>query len=517
MTPSEAADVVRLCSRIEACAAALKALAAARTADSGAWRRDGYRSPADELAHRAGMSSFSAKRAFETGRRITGQPEVALAALAGELSFEQAAAVSDGVAADPTKAGELVAKAKRSSLPELNEEVARVKAANSDQEQRRKVLHARRSLRRWTDRDGAMQAHMYGHPEDGARLWRVLDPLRRRLIMLRRERGRCGDTLDAIDYDAMMTLACVAGGNDGELALADLLDLGLFPQFDADRLTAHRGQAGQRADDGAGDELFSIGASSPPERPRAIGDGGADCCPTTAEAATTKPRRVELTSTEAATRQTSRRGGKRLAGSPDRVMVRVDLDALFRGVALDGELCEIAGYGPVPVSVVKDLLATENPFIVGLLTKGEAVVGVYHHGRHPNAHQRSALDFLYPVCAVEGCPARAGLQYDHREDYCKTKVTAFDLLDRLCSHHHRKKTNQGWALVDGRGKRPFVPPQDPRHPRFSRAPERAGRAPPRAAAVTSTASTAQDQRSPLVALSESGLPRSSFAGPQGRD
>ncbi len=151
-------------------------------------------------------------------------------------------------------------------------------------------------------------------------------------------------------------------------------------------------------------------------------------------------------------------------------MVRVDLDALLRGGPPEGELCEIAGYGPVPVSVIEDLLATENPFIIGILTKSDALVGVYHHGRHPNAHQRSALDFLDPLCAAEGCSSRAGLQYDHREDFAKTRITAFDLLDRLCRHHHRKKTHQGWALVEGRGKRAFVPPDDPRHPRFGPCP-----------------------------------------------
>jgi hypothetical protein len=27
----------------------------------------------------------------------------------------------------------------------------------------------------------------------------------------------------------------------------------------------------------------------------------------------------------------------------------------------------------------------------------------------------------------------------------------FDLLDRLCPHHHRMKTHQGWALVETPG------------------------------------------------------------------
>jgi hypothetical protein len=163
-------------------------------------------------------------------------------------------------------------------------------------------------------------------------------------------------------------------------------------------------------------------------------------------------------------------------------MVRVDLDALLRGAPIEGELCEIAGYGPVPVSVVEDLLANGNTFLVGLLTKSKALVGVHHFGRYPNAHQKSALDFLYPTCAVLGCSARAGLQSDHRLDWRTTHYTVWDLLDRLCPHHHRLKTTKGWALVAGAGKRAFVPPNDPRHPRhaagFDTAPAPPGPAPP---------------------------------------
>jgi hypothetical protein len=408
LSPGQAGEVVRLCAQIEASAASIKALAAARSAEAGGWKHNGYRSPADQLAYDAGMSPAAAKRALDAGRRMADQPEVAAAALAGELSAEQAAAVSDGVAADPAKATELIDKARHSSLPELNDDVARIKAAAAtDQEARWRGVHAKRSFRRWTDREGAFQAHLYGHPEDGARLWAMLDPIRRRLNVLRREAGATPETLDALDYDAVMTMAAIATGTDGELGLADLLDLGLFPQLER--------------------SVVAPPPSSPPSSPQ--------------------PRRT-----------------KKLAGSPMRVMIRVDLDALLRGVALEGELCEIAGYGPVPVSVIEDLLMTESPFIVGLLTKGQALSGVYHHGRRPSAHQRSALDFLYPTCAAEGCSSRAGLQYDHREDFARTKITAFDLLDRLCGHHHGKKTHDGWALVEGRGKRAFVPPGDPRHP-----------------------------------------------------
>ena len=64
----------------------------------------------------------------------------------------------------------------------------------------------------------------------------------------------------------------------------------------------------------------------------------------------------------------------------------------------------------------------------------------------------------------------AFLENDHRRDWSKTHMTIFEWLDRLCGHHHDLKTAENWALVDGRGKRALVPPDDPRHPRNAHAP-----------------------------------------------
>ena len=157
------------------------------------------------------------------------------------------------------------------------------------------------------------------------------------------------------------------------------------------------------------------------------------------------------------------------AGRPIRsrakVIVRVDLPALLRGQAARGEVCEVAGYGPVAPSAIRDLLDTGDPFLAAVVTKGEAVVGVAHLGRRPTAHQQTALEWLYPTCAAEGCSAVAWLENDHRVDWATSHRTVLDLLDRLCTHHHDLKSLDGWALVDGHGKRPFVPPDHPRHPR----------------------------------------------------
>jgi hypothetical protein len=150
-----------------------------------------------------------------------------------------------------------------------------------------------------------------------------------------------------------------------------------------------------------------------------------------------------------------------------KIIVRVDLEALLRGQVFPGETCELTGFGPVAVSAIRDLIDTGDPFLAAVVTRGQEVVGVAHLGRRPTRHQQTALEWLYPSCAVEGCSSVAWLENDHRLDWARSHLTVLDLLDRLCTHHHDLKSLDGWALVDGRGKRAFVPPDDPRHPRHS--------------------------------------------------
>jgi hypothetical protein len=503
LTPAQANDVVRVCARIEASVASMRMLAAARAAERSSWKTEGHRSAAEKLACDTGTTTAVAKRALETGRRMANQPTVTQAALAGELSPDQADAVTDGVTADPTTTDTLIAKAQHRSLAELNEEVTRIKAAAIDQEARRRAIHAKRSLRRWTDRDGAFHAHLYGQPGDGTRLWRMIDPVRRRLNLLHNTTNSAKrEPLDALDYDALMTLADIATGRTTQLNITDLIDLGLFPQLtdittgttSTTQTTTPAYTTGTRApSDTDTPTARPSAATQPVTAPTApkfaaaaagqavgatlfgpTGDDATDGVNVSIENVSIEvegPANTDIAEDDNTTgRETSApfirrtRRVKRLAGSPAQVMIRVDLDALLRGVPIKEELCEIAGYGPVPVSVVRELIANENPFIVGILTKSQQLVGVYHHGRRPSAHQRSALDFLYPTCAVAGCNARAGLQYDHREDWAKTKYTVYDLLDRLCAHHHGLKTRSNWGLVAGIGKRRFVPPDDPDHP-----------------------------------------------------
>jgi hypothetical protein len=151
-------------------------------------------------------------------------------------------------------------------------------------------------------------------------------------------------------------------------------------------------------------------------------------------------------------------------------MVRVDYSALLRGYPVDAETCDIPGFGPTTVEAVRDMIATGDPVLKAIVTKGKNVIGVVHMRRRPNAYQKSALDWLFPTCAATGCGTRACfLETDHREDWARTHITVLELLDRLCRYHHSLKTTKGWALVEGTGKRDFVPPDDPRHPRHAKA------------------------------------------------
>jgi hypothetical protein len=363
LSGDQADSMVRVAAAIERIAGTIKTLAVARVAATGGWKGSGQRSAAASLAKVTGRSVVSAAETLQTAKRSEALPVLAAAARRGELSGDQASAIAAAAEVAPQSQARLVALAARSSLAELRDECARVRAAATDPELRRRRIHASRCLRSYIDAEGAWNLRMRDNPEVGAEVMAALEPLRDRIFAQARAEGR-REAPEAYAADALVELAR-SGTN---------------------------GPAHQR-----------------------------------------------------------RRSAK--------IIVRVDLDSLLGGYPLQGEVCELAGYGPVAVSAVRDLMDTGDPFLAAVVTKGQCVVGVAHLGRRPNAAQQTALQWLYPTCAVEGCASVARLEMDHRIDWSTTRVTVFDLLDRLCPHHHRLKTREGWGLVEGRGKRAFVPPQ----------------------------------------------------------
>jgi hypothetical protein len=258
-----------------------------------------------------------------------------------------------------------LAFAPNTSVNELREECLRTKAAampEADAQHRR--IHARRSLRTYTDAEGAWNCHVRGTAERGA----VFEAALERLI-------------------------------DREFAVA------------------HAGERREAREAYAFDALMKMA------------DGAAPL-------ATRTPKHLAV--------------------------LRVDLSALVRGVVHESEVCEVAGVGPVPVSVAREVLGDSVLKLV--ITKGKDVANVVHLGRGPTAAQRVALLWNAPKCSNEACSGTF-TQIDHRTPWAVSKQTVLSELDPLCTHDHRLKTHRGWSLVDGAGRRAFVPPGDPRHPR----------------------------------------------------
>jgi hypothetical protein len=424
----DAAVVVQHAAAIEHMAATIKALAAARAAEGKGWKGAGHRSAEEQLAAQTGTSVAGARETLGLGRRLGEQPDVADAALDGKLSPAQASAISDAVAAQPDAAATLLeAAAAGGALAELKNRCAEVKATAVDLEARRAAIHRRRYLRAWTNADGESHLAAMGNPEDVAQILAALTPGTEDAFRRARREGR-QEHPDAYRFDALL-----------QLALDATCDL----QPDS--------EPGGAPDDGT--ERAQGRDPEPPSSGSGPGSNGTPTPPASDHPERPKARR-------------------RRRGAPVKLLIRVDLETLLRGFPSDGETCELVGYGPISVATVHKLAEDGDAFVAAILTKGQQLAGVAHLGRQPTARQRSFLQWLYPTCAAQGCPAAADhLQIDHRIDWADTHVTLIEWLDSLCHHDHDKKTRYGWSLVNGIGKRPFVPPTDPRHPRYQPPPD----------------------------------------------
>lgn len=127
------------------------------------------------------------------------------------------------------------------------------------------------------------------------------------------------------------------------------------------------------------------------------------------------------------------------------IVLHVSVEALRRGELVPGEICEIAGVGPVPLATVEYLFG--NAFATIMVKRGVNVVSVTRAGRFIPAHIDSALRARDPVCAVPGCGIAFGLERDHIIPIEEHGPTELDNLVRLCHRHHYLKTHKYFRLV----------------------------------------------------------------------
>lgn len=151
-------------------------------------------------------------------------------------------------------------------------------------------------------------------------------------------------------------------------------------------------------------------------------------------------------------------GNGESASGPPELVVTVDAAALVRGGTHDGELCEIDGVGPVPVTTARGLLG--EALLTLCVTDGSDVRTVTSTSRVVPGRVRKALGLRDPTCVVPGCGQRSHLEIDHwRVDFSRGGLSSLDNLCRLCAPHHRLKTRTGWRLDGGPGRWRWLPPR----------------------------------------------------------
>lgn len=411
---------------IERLAASAKILLARRVEDSGIWEREGDHSAAHYLARKSGTSIRTSRGELATSKRIVKLAATEAALRSGQLSASQAESIADAASHNRDAEQELLETASRSSLAELREECARKKAAGDpDPEATYNRIHESRFLRRRRDGEGGWNVTARGTPDAGALFNSALDPIIDEIFRTAWAEGRREDP-ENYAFDALLEMARRARDGYDPSVVDDSDDIDTIDTIDeADESDEHDDHHDEPVDD-RGDHHE--------------GDGDV-----------------------AESRQRREAKRKRNAENPTYLaLLRVDFAALRRGYVEGDELCEIQGVGPIPVPKARELLGQSVVKLIA--TKGKQVVNVTHYGRNPTVAQRMALLWSQPTCTVSGCN-NTFAQFDHRIDWHITHHTKLDELDRLCARHHRLKTNQGWALVGGTGKRPLVPPDDPRHPK----------------------------------------------------
>ena len=345
LDPEYAVELVEQFSKMEKIASAGKALAASKVESSGTWKATSDRSAAHFIARKTGDSVGQTINALKTAKHLQELPKTDKAFRSGEITSAQAAEITSAASLDPSSEANLLEVARTEGISGLREASLQVRAgAMADEIERAERLHRSRSLRSWTDPEGAVRLEARLAPEAGAEVKAVLEAYREKASRDSAEKP----SFEASGADSLLLMARAAMGKEKKL-----------------------------------------------------------------------PSKV--------------------------ISVRVDHSALERGHMEAGEICEIEGIGPIPVTSAKAMMV--DSFIKVISLDGTDVRGVTHLGRTIPAKVKTALLERDRVCGIEGCRHSAILEIDHVLPVGDQGPTRLDNLVRLCSHHHRLKTHKGYGLI----------------------------------------------------------------------
>ena len=212
LTGAEAEELLRLFAEGERVLAAGRTLAARAVERSGTWRKDGHRTAAHWVAATTGVSVGQAVGTLETARRLEHLPRTTEAFTSGEISEVRVREVAAAGVVAPHAEPELLRAARTESVPSLKETCRRVRATACDQMSAYERIRRERSLRHWTDTEGAFRMELRSTPDDGARVLAGMEPHVRRLMMQARRDGR-KERSEALAADALVAMAGAGAGS----------------------------------------------------------------------------------------------------------------------------------------------------------------------------------------------------------------------------------------------------------------------------------------------------------------
>jgi hypothetical protein len=136
--------------------------------------------------------------------------------------------------------------------------------------------------------------------------------------------------------------------------------------------------------------------------------------------------------------------------APKNVYVVVDFDAMVDRAEPNQDTAYIAGFGPVPVSVVRECM--NDAFLIGVVMKGTEVAKIKRFGRRFGPEIRDALMVKQRFrCSTPGCTNWLRLELDHLQPYAKNGPTTYDNGDGKCDTCHDDKTRQDRLLWNDTG------------------------------------------------------------------
>ena len=128
------------------------------------------------------------------------------------------------------------------------------------------------------------------------------------------------------------------------------------------------------------------------------------------------------------------------------VSINITMD-LHTALGLADNPAELAGYGPIPASIARQL-ASDGKWRKFITDPGTG--NLLSFGRESYIPPQSLADFIAArdrICRFPGCsqPARVS-DIDHAIPWEDGGETSAENLGLLCRRHHRMKTHDGWRL-----------------------------------------------------------------------